>query len=288
MIPSDRWQNMSFMLAASVLLMSTAVKTQSSPEFVHPQLPDVFTASEILRYDLLPEGFSGEADEILTAAFFRDAEGLLQLLVTYRSDAERTSDTIRIGDEAALRFRIEAAYQEQQALAVGRRVRPQSEWPAGVRSGYYFAASYGYPNGLRINTGWHLGKVLSLGLEFGLADSWSGDPGTMYIGATGRFNLPVLPSPWCPFVTASVGMKPQHVVWNYVFNSYHGAAYREFTAGILYAVSQFAYLRGEIGAFYGLYNYDLGAPTDRYSREVMGLAREWHPSIRLGIEAVLP
>jgi len=55
----------------------------------------------------------------------------------------------------------------------------------------FIAAGYGLPQGFRGETGYTFGDILTLGMSFGIGDSWSFDPWEGTIAWFARLNIPI-------------------------------------------------------------------------------------------------
>lgn len=116
-------------------------------------------------------------------------------------------------------------------------VSPKSEPPWAGR--IFLAGGYGYPQGVRADLGWNIGRVLFAGVTFGVRDHWSRDPEEGSVGFFGGLHLPV---------SRSAAFTPYLLVGNggtvAIFG--RGDSYTYINLGAMLSMSERVVLRPEV------------------------------------------
>lgn len=103
----------------------------------------------------------------------------------------------------------------------------------------FLSAGYGYPQGFRAETGYTLGYFLTLGLSFGIGDTWSKDPGEGTIAWLARLNIPIEKTHAGFYFSILSGTN---------FSIFGGSdSYTLASIGLIYPLTDFLHLRPEFG-----------------------------------------
>ena len=134
------------------------------------------------------------------------------------------------GFPAAAQGRVEDAAGTDADTASVATLQPRS-FP--YASSVYLAVLGGYPLGVGMEAGWHIGKVFSVGLGYTTAGTWNEIPGITLVL---RAHIPLETLPFTPYVSLLSAVRGDD-------------SGLEIAAGALYSLTSHLHLRGQLGVF---------------------------------------
>jgi hypothetical protein len=150
----------------------------------------------------------------------------------------RTRRTLVIIIALAIGAGSSAAAQQSDAVDAGTGADTTFVSTGEVRtfpyaSSVYLALLGGYPLGVGMEAGWHIGKVFSVGLGYTTAGTWNELPGITFAL---RAHIPLETLPFTPYVSLLSAVRGDD-------------SGLEIAAGALYSLSAHLHLRGQLGVF---------------------------------------
>jgi hypothetical protein len=130
---------------------------------------------------------------------------------------------------------IETDTQANAKLKIKTNYLQEYPWSATP----FLSAGYGYPQGFRAETGYTFGYLLTLGMSFGIGDTWSRDPGEGTLAFLGRLNI--------PFENTSLGMYISIISGGSIAIFGEPDTYTVGNLGMIVPLAEFLVLRPELG-----------------------------------------